>query len=143
MSKTRRLTRSAKPKPTEPPKLPNYPAKQLSPILPVADLQITSEFYRRVFGFEAPRQSSGYAVLRRGTTSIHLSKAEPGVLKKTRGQFAIYLEVEDIEALWAYVSSFRDTYQIRDLFDREYGMREFHIIDPDGCLIFVGQAVRT
>ena len=33
----------------------------------------------------------------------------------------------------------KDRYRIRDLFDREYGMTEFHISDPNVCLVFVGE----
>jgi catechol-2,3-dioxygenase len=37
------------------------------------------------------------------------------------------------------MKTFRNRYSIRDLFDREYGMTEFHIADPNGCLVFVGE----
>ena len=33
-------------------------------------------------------------------------------------------------------------YRVRDLFDRDYGMTEFHVEDPNGCLVFVGQPTR-
>ena len=119
---------------------PNYPAKHLSPILPVAEMAVTTGFYLEVLGFEAELKSRNYTILRRGNASLHLTKAAPGVLEKAGGNLSIYLEVEKIELLWEHVSLFKDRYaRIRDLFDREYGMREFHIIDPDGCLVFVGQ----
>jgi hypothetical protein len=44
-----------------------------------------------------------------------------------------------IQALWEHVEAFKNRYRIRDLFDREYGMTEFHIEDPSGCLVFVGE----
>jgi hypothetical protein len=31
---------------------------------------------------------------------------------------------------------------MRDLFDRDYGMTEFHISDSNGCLVFVGEPTR-
>ncbi|MFZ4595948.1 MAG: hypothetical protein ACOYOF_16940, partial [Verrucomicrobiaceae bacterium] len=37
---------------------------------------------------------------------------------------------------------FKGQYQITELSDRDYGMTEFHINDPNGCLIFVGQETR-
>jgi hypothetical protein len=37
------------------------------------------------------------------------------------------------------VKTFKDRYRIRDLFEREYGMTEFHVSDPNGCLVFVGE----
>ncbi len=52
---------------------------------------------------------------------------------------AIYIEVSDIDILWDHVRTFKDRDRIHDLFDRDYGMREFHIHSPEGCLIFVGE----
>jgi len=37
------------------------------------------------------------------------------------------------------VKSFKNRYRIKDLFDRDYGMTEFHISDPNECLVFVGE----
>ena len=51
----------------------------------------------------------------------------------------IYIEVTDVHSLWNHVQTFRGKHQIRDLFEREYGMTEFHIGDPNGCLVFVGE----
>jgi hypothetical protein len=30
---------------------------------------------------------------------------------------------------------------MQDLFVRDYDMREFHIVDPDGCLVMVGEEI--
>jgi catechol 2,3-dioxygenase-like lactoylglutathione lyase family enzyme len=124
--------------------MPNYKAKALSPIIPVADMQRSINFYAEVLRFEAVIQSDDYSIVSRDTVSLHLTRAHnQSVLEATRGHISIYLEVQDIEALWLHVSCFRDRYKIRDLFDRDYGMREFHIGDPDDCLIFVGQEINT
>jgi len=37
------------------------------------------------------------------------------------------------------VKTFKDRYHMRDLFERDYGMTELHIEDPNGCLVFVGE----
>jgi hypothetical protein len=37
-----------------------------------------------------------------------------------------------------HVKTFKDRYRIRDFFERGYGMTEFHIEDPNECLVFVG-----
>lgn len=60
-------------------------------------------------------------------------------MKSMREHTEIYIEVSDIHGLWEHVKTFKNRYRIRDLFDREYGMTEFHIADPNGCLIFVGE----
>jgi len=119
-----------------------YKAKSLSPIIPIADMRRSIAFYTEVFGFDLVRHSDDYSILTRGGASLHLTRADDrSVLDATRGHTSIYLEVEAIEPLWSHVSQFKDRYKIRDLFDREYGMREFHIIDPDDCLIFVGEQI--
>jgi len=119
-------------------------AKSLSPILPVADMTASIRFYVEVLGFGVALQSDSYSVLVKDSASLHLTKAEnEAVLQRTRGHMSIYLEVADIQALWAHVAQYRDWFPIRDLFDREYGMREFHLKDPNDCLIFVGQNMRA
>lgn len=123
---------------------PNYKAKTISPVIPVADMQSSIRFYADVLGFDVVVQSPDYSVLSRDGASLHLARAaDQSVLEATRGHMSAYLEVEDIESLWAHVSRFRDRYKIRDLFDRDYGMREFHIVACDDCLILVGQPIKT
>ena len=51
------------------------------------------------------------------------------------------IEVSGIQDLWGHVKMFKDRYKIRELFDQEYGMTEFHIGDPNGCLVFVGERI--
>ena len=58
-----------------------------------------------------------------------------------RGHTEIYIEISGIHALWDHVKRMSaHGYSVRDLFDREYGMTEFHIEDPNGCLVFVGRS---
>jgi catechol 2,3-dioxygenase-like lactoylglutathione lyase family enzyme len=124
--------------------VPDYKAKTLSPIIPVADVQRSIHFYTEILGFVVALQSDDYSIVTRGGASLHLTRAaDQSVLDHTRGHTSIYLEVEAIESLWSHVAQFKDRYKIRDLFDREYGMREFHIIDPDDCLVFVGARIHS
>ena len=120
----------------------NYTAKSMSPVLPVEDMGRAIAFYRDVLGFAAMVESTDYTVMTRGGATIHLTKAaSEEVLTALRGRVSIYLEVENIADLWASVSQLKAKYRIRDLFDQSYGMREFHIVDPDGCLVFVGEEI--
>jgi catechol 2,3-dioxygenase-like lactoylglutathione lyase family enzyme len=114
--------------------------KRISPMLAVADINETLEFYRNVLGFAPTMTSPGYAIVERDGQSIHFQKAESeDVMACVRGHTEIYIEISEIAALWDHVRSFKDRYRIRDIFARDYGMTEFHIEDPNGCLIFVGQ----
>jgi catechol 2,3-dioxygenase-like lactoylglutathione lyase family enzyme len=115
-------------------------AKRISPMLAVADMDETILFYRDVLGFAPTTKSSDYAIVRRDGLTIHFQKAASDeVMACVRGHTEIYIEVSGIKALWEEVKPLKDRYKIRDLFDRPYGMTEFHIEDPNGCLVFVGE----
>lgn len=120
----------------------NHTVKRVSPMLVAGDMAVTLQFYTQVLGFSVTLDSPGYAVVERDGATIHFMKAaNEKVLEAVRGHADIYIEVADIAALWAHVSQFKGQYRIRDLFDRDYGMREFHIADPNECLVFVGERI--
>jgi len=115
-------------------------AKRISPMLAVADIEETVLFYQSVLGFTPTMKSPQYSIVERDDQTIHFQKAaSEEVMSCVRGHAEIYIEVSGIHALWEYVETFKNRYRIRDLFDREYGMTEFHIEDPNGCLVFVGE----
>lgn len=85
-------------------------------------------------------KSPAYSIIERDGQTIHFQKAASGeVMKSMREHTEIYIEVSGIRAFWEHVKTFKSQYRIRDLFDREYGMTEFHIADPNGCVVFVGE----
>ena len=115
-------------------------AKRISPMLVVADMDETLSFYKEVLGFLPVMESPGYSILELDGQTIHFQKAESEkVMECVRGHTEIYIEVSGIESLWEHVKAFKDRYKVRDLFVQDYGMTEFHIGDPNGCLIFVGE----
>ena len=115
-------------------------AKRISPMLATANMEETVLFYQSVLGFEPTMKSPEYSTVERDGQTIHFQKAaSEDVMKCVRGHTEIYIEVSGIQVLWEHVKTFKDRYRIRDLFDRDYGMTEFHIGDPNGCLVFVGE----
>jgi predicted enzyme related to lactoylglutathione lyase len=115
-------------------------AKKISPMLAVANMEETIAFYNSVLGFTATRNSPEYSIVERDGQTIHFMKAASAeVMKCVRGHTEIYIEVSGIRAMWEHVKTFKHRYRIRDLFEREYGMTEFHIEDPNECLVFVGE----
>jgi catechol 2,3-dioxygenase-like lactoylglutathione lyase family enzyme len=105
-----------------------------------ADMEETLSFYQTVLGFTPTMKSPGYSIVERDGQTIHFQKAaSEEVMKCVRGHTEMYVEVSGIHVLWEHVKTFKDRYRIRDLFDREYGMTEFHIEDPNGSLVFVGE----
>jgi predicted enzyme related to lactoylglutathione lyase len=117
-----------------------YTARKISPMLAVANMGETLAFYQEVLGFTAKMKSAEYAIVERDGLNIHFMKAaSEHVMDCVRGHTEIYIEVSGIRSLWVHVKTFQERYKIRELFDREYGMTEFHIGDPNGCLVFVGE----
>jgi catechol 2,3-dioxygenase-like lactoylglutathione lyase family enzyme len=109
-------------------------------MLAVADMEKTLSFYENVLGFKPVLKSSEYSIMERDGQTIHFQKAaSEEVMKCIRGHASIYLEVSGIHDLWDHVKTFRDRHTIRDLFDQAYGVTEFHIGDPNDCLVFVGE----
>jgi catechol 2,3-dioxygenase-like lactoylglutathione lyase family enzyme len=115
-------------------------AKRISPMLAVADMDETLAFYQRVLGFLPTLKSPDYSVVERDGQTIHFQRAaSEEVMRCVRGHAEIYIEVSAIGSLWEHVITLKDRHRIRDLFEREYGMTEFHIEDPNGCLVLVGE----
>ncbi len=114
--------------------------KRISPMLATDNMEETILFYQTVPGFKSIMKSQEYAIVERDGLTIHFQKAaDEETMKCVREHTEIYIEVSGIHDLWEHVKTFKNRYRIRDLFDREYGMTEFHIADPHGCLVFVGE----
>jgi catechol 2,3-dioxygenase-like lactoylglutathione lyase family enzyme len=117
-------------------------AKRISPMLVASNMAETLAFYQDVLGFTPKKKSPEYSIVERDGQTIHFQKAaSEEVMNCVRGHTEIYIEVSGIHSLWEHVKTFKNRYRIRDLFDREYGMTEFHISDPNDCLVFVGQPI--
>lgn len=115
---------------------------KISPMIAVASMEETLRFYTDILGLSEVMQSETYSVIERDGCSLHLMKAaDDHVLECVRGHTQIYIEVTGINALWEKVKAVKQSHKIKDLFEQPYGMREFHIEDPNGCLVFVGELI--
>jgi hypothetical protein len=109
----------------------------VAPVIPVRDLEIALERYRRL-GFEV-RSYDGpdrYGFADRGPVSLHLTEwAEhmPG-----RDGAVIYLYVTDADALYAEWSAADVGGRLTKPADTPYGLREFAFVDDDGTAHRVG-----
>ena len=98
----------------------------------------TISFYQSVLGFVPPftlRLPPSWNAM----VKPSISRTPLEVMKCFRGHAEIYIEVRGIERLWEHLRGFKTRYRICDLFNRDYGMTEFHIEDRNGCLVFVGE----
>ena len=116
----------------------------IAPIVPVRDVDASLPFYTDTLGFELRSHTPGvYALLARGEAGVALVRAaNDEVLTATRNNISAYIWVRDLDGLWAELEGgLRDLPEgrVRAPFVQDYGMREFHVKDPDGFLIFFGE----
>lgn len=101
-----------------------------------ADLDVTVDFYQRVLGFQLTddRRAEDYVSLRRGEVRVGaVRSAPPGdrALRRPPTGLELVLEVDDVDAERDRVVAAGWPVDA-DLGDREWGLRDFRILDPDG-----------
>jgi hypothetical protein len=114
----------------------NY-LEQITSHIPSEDMDKTINFMVNVLDFESARQSDSYCELTMGNHALGVlsSDGEPN-------QQSIYLRVKNIDALWEKIKDKLDSEHPQRPFDREYGMREIHLIIPGtATLLFLGSAI--
>lgn len=115
-----------------------YKALYLSPMIPSFNLEETGLFFKNVLGFSALMSTKEYAIYAKDNLSIHLLPAGQDI-----GQMEFYLEVDDLDGLWADMKEKVKGLKVREPFDREYGMREIHVAVPQtNTLLFIGQELK-
>ncbi len=116
-----------------------YKAIHLSPMIPSYNIEMTARFFQDLFYFSIVRTEKNYVILSKDNLNIHILNAGKDI-----GEMEFYLEVEGLDDLWQEIKNKLSGIKIKAPFDREYGMREFHIIVPHTkTLLFVGQAIRN
>jgi len=115
-----------------------YKAKFLSPMIPSFDIQKTVSFFTGLLDFKVGRDDKNYAILYKDNTTLHILRAGTDI-----GEMEFYLEVDDLEQVWNKMKDKLDGIKFREPFDREYGMREVHVVIPETkTLMFIGQEIR-
>lgn len=112
-------------------------------MLAVADMEETLAFYTTVLGFAVTMKSAEYSIVDRDGATIHFMKAaDESVMTAVRGHTEIYIEADDIRSMYEHAKTCKLPGRMTELKVRDYGMTEFHIDDPNDCLVFVGQVTR-
>ena len=117
---------------------------RISPVVPVRDVQRTAAFYERHLGFRTAfvTDDGTYSIVARDGQAIHLTCADGDerTLRATANNISFVLTTESIDALWAAVQASDPPTKVRALEMKPWGVREFHILDPDGCLLRFAEA---
>lgn len=120
---------------------------QITPFIHVNDLEKAIAFFTDILGFKVPYRLDDYAYLHRETVGFRLlqqTNPEDGAPPGNR-RFAYYIDVRDVDALYAELKPKLDTLPPRDVHgpeDKPYGQRELLVLAPDGNLIAFGQAIK-
>jgi catechol 2,3-dioxygenase-like lactoylglutathione lyase family enzyme len=120
---------------------------QITPFMHVEDLAKALIFFNDVLGFETQFRARDYAYIHRETAGMRIleqkgaAAAPPGTRR-----FAYYIDVRDVDQLYAQLKPKLDTLPTRDVYgpvNQPYGQRELLVLAPDGNLIVFGQAIET
>jgi hypothetical protein len=107
----------------------------MAAILPVRDLDAALDHYRSL-GFRVNPYDGGYGYAVRGAADLHLSVRRD--LDPRRNASAVYLYVDDADALYAQWRAAGVEGQFFEPHDTEYGLREGAHMDRDGNLLRFG-----
>ena len=114
-------------------------------IVPVSDIRRSVDFYVEVLGFDLGFMANdgSFARVSRDKAVIQfIHTGNPDLLSTTANNISIYLTVDGVDEFYATLQAALDQLpegSVRAPFDQSYGMREFHVKDPDGCLLFFGE----
>ena len=130
--------------------------QRISPLLQVKDLQSSLYFYTTVLGFkELWRDDGGFIILSRDGCDLFLGENQTKVdlrnvtARATNKWFAsydlhIHCAAGTVDSLW---KEFKDAGASMPAafasgpIDRDYGVRDFSILDPDGYQIVFGAPI--
>jgi catechol 2,3-dioxygenase-like lactoylglutathione lyase family enzyme len=111
----------------------------------VEELEKALTFFNDILGFETQLRVRDYAYIHRETAGIRIleQKGADAAPPGTR-RFAYYIDVRDVDQLYAELKPKLDTLPTRDVYgpvNQPYGQRELLVLAPDGNLIAFGQAI--
>lgn len=107
-------------------------------MIPSFNMTETARFFREVLDFAAMMDTPQYAIYQKDNLTVHILPAGKDI-----GQMEVYLEVDDVDGLWATIKDKVQGLKVREPFNRDYGMREIHIEIPQtNALLFIGQEIK-
>ena len=120
-------------------------------VLPVHDIYDTNAWYERALGFETlyvhgkGRRGEGedfanYSIMRRDAVHVHFILDEGGPIWTRSGTGYLYLNVRDVDAVYADVKS-RGIPIARELQRENWPARGFNLRDPSGNDIHIEQTI--
>ncbi len=114
----------------------------ITPVVPVSDLDEAVGFFGDTLGFEIGHRFPGFAYVSRDGCGLRLIAANgPGVnMDDPARQMGVYVDVVDLDALYASMKAVLPPDRVRPPFDQPYGQREFHVY-YEGLQLIFGETV--
>ena len=114
---------------------------QITPFVLTRNLEVALTFYTETLGFDCTYRAEDYAFLRSSAGNLRVIEVDEDC---EIGQQMIYLDCDDLDTVYAQMAPQLDLLpadRVRAPFDQPYGMREFHVKDPDNCLLLFGSDI--
>lgn len=119
---------------------------QITPFMHVSDLDAAVAFFIDTLGFAALFRQPGYAYLEREGAGLRILQVDGTDIPKPHGGFAYYVDVRDVDVLYAQLKPKLDRLPARHVHgpvDQPYRQRELMIRAPDGNLFVFGAAINV
>lgn len=117
--------------------------RKSTPVFLVGNIQATMSWYREI-GFRVHYFPPGFCILRRDDIEIFLQVKEGYVRPddpdaRERGAWSVYLETDDVNALFEEFSKRPGVTITRTPGRQPYGQIEFEVLDPNGYVLVFAQ----
>lgn len=114
--------------------------RRAMPVLQVGDVLRSQAFYARLgFASHGPwGEPPQFVICQRGDATLAFKRASTGLVEPNEW-WAAYIYVDDAAALRAEIAA--EGIAPTELCEREYGLRDFDVIDPDGHRIAFGSHI--
>lgn len=117
---------------------------QVTPFLHVPAFEPALAFFTETLGFAVTFRMGTYAYVEREGVAFRLMEDSPDEISVGPRRFAHYVDVRDVDALYAELKPKLDLMPDGDVVgprDQPYGQRELMILAPDGQVLVFGQAI--
>lgn len=113
---------------------------KINPKLPMRDIIATKEYYLNQLGFTEIADYGDYLLIERDNVEIHFFMFKTLNIKENYGQ--VYIRTDNIDQL--YQSLLESNVPIHPngaLALKQWGQKEFSLLDPDNNLLTFGQSI--
>ena len=118
---------------------------RVTPFMTVVDIDKALAFFNDILGFKTYFRAGIYAYVQRETAAFRIiQQTEGNPAPAGTRRFAYYIDVNDVDALYAELKPRLDTLPGGDVmgpFNQPYRQRELLVLAPDGNILAFGQSI--